>query len=86
MKTDCNNNNNNNNNNHNIKKKKKTKKNNDTDACLSPPRIVQQNEGLQRATSQLRGSTLTGPLAEVMNFVRLGKKVRPGTLGKIKVG
>ena len=32
------------------------------------------------------GSTLMGPAAKVMNFDRLGKKVRPGTFGKIKLG
>ena len=33
------------------------------------------------------GSTLTGPpAAKVMNSDRLGKKVRPGAFGKIKVG
>ena len=31
-------------------------------------------------------SALVGPLQKVMNFDRLGKKVRPGTFGKIKVG
>ena len=32
------------------------------------------------------GVNTNGAAAKVMNFDRLGKKVRPGTFGKIKVG
>ena len=32
------------------------------------------------------GVNTNGATAEVMHFVRLGKKVRPGTFGKTKVG
>ena len=32
------------------------------------------------------GSTLMGPLQQVMLFERLGKYARPGTLGNIEVG
>ena len=32
------------------------------------------------------GVNANGAAAEVMHFDRLGTKVRPGTLGKIKVG
>ena len=32
------------------------------------------------------GSNTNGAAAKVMNFARLGKKVRPGTFGKITVG
>ena len=32
------------------------------------------------------GVNTNGAAAKVMNFDRLGKKVRPGTCGKIKVG
>ena len=32
------------------------------------------------------GVNTNGAAATVMNFDRLGKKIRPGTLGEIKVG
>ena len=35
---------------------------------------------------RIDGVSTNGAAAKVMNFDRLGKKVRPGTFGKIKVG
>ena len=44
--------------------------------------------GRQRRRSWLwtNGDNTYGAAAKVMNFDRLGKKVRPGTFGKIKAG
>ena len=36
--------------------------------------------------SRTNGVNTIGAAAKVTNFDRLGKKVRPGTVGKIKVG
>ena len=43
---------------------------------------------LEQYTTWLRtnGVNTNGAAAEVMNFDRLGKKVRPGTFGNIQVG
>ena len=46
--------------------------------------VVDRGEGLVGLRTS--GVHTTGAAAKVMNFDRLGKKVRPGTFGKIKVG
>ena len=50
-----------------------------------PPRT---KTGLARCSPWLRtnGVNTNGAAAKVMDFDRLGKKVRPGTFGEIKVG
>ena len=46
----------------------------------------QLREGLKRASwLRTNGVDTNGAAAKVMNFDRLGKKVRPGILGEIKV-
>ena len=40
----------------------------------------------ERDWLRTNGVNTNGAAAKVMNFDRLGKKVRPGTFGKIKVG
>ena len=42
--------------------------------------------GVAAVFLQLLGCGQMGAAAEVMNFDSVGKKVRPGTFGKIKVG
>ena len=49
---------------------------------------ARESERERERTSWLRtkGVDTNGAAAKVMNFGRSGKKVRPGTFGKIKVG
>ena len=50
------------------------------------PRSNAQSVGLYSCWLRTNGVNTNEAAAKVMNFDRLGKKVRPGTFGNIKVG
>ena len=53
---------------------------------FDPPRRFAGKDDVYKHWLRTNGDNTNGAAAKVMNFDRSRKKVRPGTLGKIKVG